>query len=400
MPKKILFVAEAVTLAHVARPLALAAALDPAEFEVALACDPRARWAASAFRGEVRSIRSIEPSAFLRALAVGRPVYDEQTLEAYVREDLAVLEAVRPDVVVGDFRLSLSVSARRAGIPYWNLTNAYWSAYYACPRYPIPSHPATRFLPIPLADAAFQLVRPLAFKRHARPLARVRRRHGLPPLGGDLRRAYTDGDRVLYADVPELFPLRDAPPEHRFLGPILWSPPVALPEWWSRLPRDRPLVYVTLGSSGHQAGLDATLEALSQVDCTIAVATAGLEARGAAPRNAYVARYLPGTEVAERSKLVICNGGSPTSQQALAAGVPVLGVASNLDQFLNMRAIATAGAGRLVRADRASAPRILAAVRDLLANPAYAESAAKVSAAFARYRAGERFRALARAATP
>jgi len=36
--KRILFVAEAATLAHVARPLALAAALDPQRFEVRIAC--------------------------------------------------------------------------------------------------------------------------------------------------------------------------------------------------------------------------------------------------------------------------------------------------------------------------------------------------------------------------
>ncbi len=37
----ILFVAEAVTLAHLARPAALATGLDPEAFNVVLACDPR-----------------------------------------------------------------------------------------------------------------------------------------------------------------------------------------------------------------------------------------------------------------------------------------------------------------------------------------------------------------------
>src|SRR3569833_1809409 len=38
---RVLFVSEAVTLAHVARPLALAKALDRSRYDVALACDPR-----------------------------------------------------------------------------------------------------------------------------------------------------------------------------------------------------------------------------------------------------------------------------------------------------------------------------------------------------------------------
>jgi hypothetical protein len=75
---------------------------------------------------------------------------------------------------------------------------------------------------------------------------------------------------------------------------------------------------------------------------------------------------LPGLDAARRSRLVICNGGSPTSQQALAAGVPIIGLATNLDQFLNMAAIESAGAGVVLRADRFSANMLRAHVRRLL----------------------------------
>ena len=39
--KRVLFFAEAVTLAHVARPVALAKGLDRSRFEVFMACDSR-----------------------------------------------------------------------------------------------------------------------------------------------------------------------------------------------------------------------------------------------------------------------------------------------------------------------------------------------------------------------
>jgi UDP:flavonoid glycosyltransferase YjiC (YdhE family) len=70
------------------------------------------------------------------------------------------------------------------------------------------------------------------------------------------------------------------------------------------------------------------------------------------PDNVHIADYLPGEQAAQRSRLVICNGGSPTSQQALAAGVPVLGIAGNLDQYLNMAGVVRSGAGMLLRSDR------------------------------------------------
>ena len=65
----------------------------------------------------IRAIQSIPTDTFLDALARGRPVFPLATLTAYVAEDLSILRESKADVVVGDFRLSLSVSARVAGIP-------------------------------------------------------------------------------------------------------------------------------------------------------------------------------------------------------------------------------------------------------------------------------------------
>jgi UDP:flavonoid glycosyltransferase YjiC (YdhE family) len=98
--------------------------------------------------------------------------------------------------------------------------------------------------------------------------------------------------------------------------------------------------------------LPRVLRALAPLPVTVLAATAGTIRVDAVPPNAYVAPFLPGDAAARRASLVICNGGSPTSQQALTAGVPVIGIAGNLDQFLNMHGIAGAGAGLLLRADR------------------------------------------------
>ena len=73
------------------------------------------------------------------------------------------------------------------------------------------------------------------------------------------------------------------------------------------------------------------------------VATAGRADLEEAPSNAALAGVLSGVEMAARASLVICNGGSPTTHQALAAGVPVLGVAGNMNQQLNMETIRRAG---------------------------------------------------------
>ena len=388
--RRVLFFAEAVTLAHVARPIALARALDPSIYEVLLACDPRYQRFVAHEPWRNLTLRSIGSDQFLEALSRGSPVYDAETLRRYVRDDLALIVSVKPDLIVGDFRLSLSVSARLAGVPYASITNAYWSPYYP-KAFPLPVLPMTRVLPLPVCRLLFHVARPLAFGLHCKPMNEVRQENNLPSLGSDLRRVYTDADHTLYADLPAMFPTENLPATHHYIGPVLWSPSVRPPPWWDTLPADKPIVYLTLGSSGAAHLLPMVLDALADQPLTIIASTAGATVPSPLPGNAYIADYLPGMQAAARANLVICNGGSPTSQQALAAGVPVLGIAGNMDQFLNMGAIVEAGAGAALRADRVSRSAIRAAVNDLLDLPRPNTGARALTSQFADFDAPRRF---------
>jgi UDP:flavonoid glycosyltransferase YjiC (YdhE family) len=379
-PKRVLLFAEAVTLAHVARPLCFARGLDRSRYRVTIAATTSAARHIAAEGFEHVELDSIPPQAFLDALARGNPLYDAATLERYVDADLSLLERQSPDLVVGDFRLSLSVSARLARVPYVSISSAYWSPYYRPPAWPVPALPLTRLLPIGMAQALFGAARPFAFMAHCGPLNAVRRRRGLKPLPRDLRRIYTDADFVAYSDLPELFPMPARPAEHRFLGPALWEPSAGLPSWWNEVPAGRPAVYLTLGSSGDAALLPIIVGALASLSVTLLVATAGAPLPAGLPPNVCAAPYLPGLQAAARAQLVVCNGGSLTSYQALAGGAPVLGIAGNLDQFLNMQALEAAGVGRAVRADRLDASRLRLAVEAALADGRLRDAAAALRA--------------------
>ncbi len=351
--KRLLVVAEGATLAHVGRPLALARAA-MAGFEVVLALPAAYRWAIGTLPVATLDLDAQSPAEFARRLAHGNPLYDLPTLERYVTDDLALMESVQPDCVIGDFRLSLGVSARLAGVRYCALGNAYWSPFYSAGgSWPVPDLPLTRFMPVPVARWLFNRVRPMAFRAHARAMDDLRRKHGLSDLGRNLMRAYTDADTTFYTDIPSVFPLRGAPASQRVVGPLPWAPPVAHPAWWNDLPSDRPLAYVSMGSSGRQAL--AKPIALALVGAGFRVLVTADPKDFAGHPLIHAARFMPGDLACERASVVICNGGSPTSQQALAAGKPVIGIASNLDQFLNMDALRRAGLGELLRADRFSA---------------------------------------------
>jgi len=379
--RRILFLAEAVTLAHVARPRVLAESLDPARYEVHLAAAATFDTALQGLRGQRWPLVSISPGRFIEALAAGRPIYDAATLEAYVAADLALLDRVRPDLVVGDFRLSLAVSAPLRGVPYAALTNAHWSPYLRLPRWPVPDLPLVRLVGEPIARALFNQVRPAVFWLHGRALNRVRRRHGLPPLG-DLRHAYTWGNETLYLDVPELVPTDPLPGNHRFIGPILWEPPQAAPPWWDQVPAARPCVYLSLGSSDPARLLPALIEALATLPISLLVATAGRANLGRVPAHVFAADYLPGSAAARRAVLTICNGGSGTVYQSLGEGTPVLGIATNLDQHLTMALVSAAGAGALMRSEQVSTGGLCRLVAAMLAEPRWGAAAAQVAGWF------------------
>lgn len=386
--KRILFFSEAVTLAHVARPISLARSLDCDQFDSTIAVHPRYRHLLLDASWTHVPLGTIESAKFLRALAKGSPVYDLNTLRGYVREDLQLIARHKPDVVVGDFRLSLSVSARLAKVPYISITNAYWSPYYSRLDFPLPVLPLTRLLPISIATAVFRATWPFASALHCRPMNRLRQEHGLPSLGGNLRKIYTDADITLYADVPEMFQLKGAPPAHEFIGPVDWSTPFPAPAWWNSLELDRPVIYVTLGSSGDPGLLERVLTGLKDLPVWVIASSAGARLPAHPPANARVAEFLPGMEATLRSSLVICNGGSPTCQQALLRGVPVIGIAGNMDQFMNMEAIAHLGAGILIRADRIDPGQLRLACARMLYELSYVERAQALSAVLRQKRIG------------
>ncbi|CAM5483407.1 glycosyltransferase [Thauera mechernichensis] len=372
--QSVLLLAEGSTLAHVGRPLLVARLLHNHGIRVTLARPPAYSWMTRDEPFTVVNLHTQPPAEFARRLDAGRPLYDLDTLEAYVTADRALLSGLRPDVVVGDFRLSLSVSARLEGIPYATLCDAYWSP--EAPLEPaLPVFPWTRFAPIQLAQAVFQRVAPLAFRIHARPMERLRRRHGLGSLGHDLRLCYTDADLRLFANPRALFPKVHEHAGAAFIGPLAWSP--AGEGELTALKQDgRPLVYVTMGSSGSPAVLAALLPVLERFDCDIVLTTAGKPLpMGLDTGRARIFDYLPGDRVCAQASLVICNGGSPTTNQALSHGVPVLGIARNMDQFLNMRAIEDFGAGLLMRADRVSPVLAATTLRALLTHPGFTQRA-------------------------
>lgn len=384
---RLLFFSQGVSLAHVARPAALAAAVNLDEYEVHFARTPRmARFVSLPGVVQHDVAQTMSPDRFVERMAVGQPLFDEATLSADLGEDLRVLRAVKPALVVGDLRLSLQVSARLTATRYAALANAHWSPRLPRSHYPFPDHPAARLLGRRVAAALFGAVRGPVFRAHARPLNAVRRLHGLAPLP-EMRDCYFDADAVLLLDDAGFYPTLD---EATFLGPVVWEPPLPPPPWLDGLQGREDLVLVTLGSTGapHLMQGSVVSDTARELGLTVMMATAE---RGALPPGVLGAPYVPGYQAAQYARVMVCNGGAVSTAQALAAGRPFLGLCSNMDQFLSARPLVDAGAGLMLPASEATPRRVKAALARLLGEPQFAAAARALQPRFAPELAPRRF---------
>lgn len=391
--KRILFVAESVTLAQVVRLVALARSLDSGSYEVHFASSdfPQLIFHGTGF---VRHrLQTLSPTAADAALRSGRRLYEKGTLLAYIDAEVRLIEAIRPDVVVGDFRLTLSTSAELVGVPSAALINAYWSPFAPEQDFPVPDHPVIRWLGEELTERHFPRALPAVFRYFASPLDAARKHHGLPAVGS-LLEMLTHASYVLYPDDPWLTPVVGAPKAHVYLGPVSWQPDVSAVERLDEPEPDdhRPLVYVTLGSSGDVTLLPLVVDVLSRRAVRVVVATAERAELSDVPSNVCVRRFVRGADLARRARVVVSNGGSSTGYQALHEGTPLVGLPSNLDQYLATRAIVRVGAGLQVKARRATRALLEEAFDRALSDPDLRNAAAGVASRFRAHDACAAFR--------
>lgn len=395
--KRVLFVSENITLAQVVRLVTLADALPTEQYEVHFACQGFPDFIFEQRAWKRWPLWTVPAKKVFRSLESGGKLYSRSVLKRYVRADLEVIKQAQPDLIVGDLRWSLNVSAPVAGVRYASLINAYWSRHAKREGFPLPDHPIVKWLGEDLAAKHFPKALPFVFKHFAAPLNKLRKQHNLPPIG-DLLDVLMAGDDVLFADAPALAPVNAMAPNQRYLGPVLWSPPGAVSEDWQAL-RGHPKIYVTLGSSGRLSLVPTVVNALASMPVTALLATAGRWSRSEMPGNVTMVDYVNGAAASQHANVVVTNGGSSTGYQALAQGRPVIGIPSNFDQYLASQAIQATGAGLTIPARQLTPLRLAAAIEQAITNVTHRNRAAALAHELGTYNAAAAFRAYVEEAT-
>ncbi|MGO8702438.1 MAG: nucleotide disphospho-sugar-binding domain-containing protein [Candidatus Brocadiia bacterium] len=367
----VLFMPEGSILAHVGRTVAIANAMDPNAFDIRFAASGAHADKIDPARWPVVPVYTQDRNELLRRLKTGGSAFTVEELREYVKDERRVLSEIKPSVVVGDFRPSLGISAPSLGIRYVGVTNAVWTQYCSVKFDPPASWRLTRIFgarSLKFLRSVMPGLEKRIYAHYAAPFNTVRREYGIPELP-DIRECMCSESLNLVADLEELFPhVPDMPQEHyQYVGPLMWESNAPAPDWLAKLDRGRPIVYLTMGSTGPLEQIHAILKGLAdnefQVICTTATETVR-----ELPPGCYAAPFAPGKALCEVASVVVCHAGNGTIYQALSCGKPIVGVPEFHDQEFNMQRVQALGLG--VRAD--SKDDVIRQVQKILRDPAFA----------------------------
>lgn len=392
LKNRILFMGESITLAHVVRPAQLAESLDADVFEVHFATDSRYQKLFCPANATFHAISCMSGTEFQRRLDRGTTVFDEILLEMQIKEDLELFQKVKPDVVVGDFRNSLAISARLKGIPYLGIANAYWS-HFNNEMMPLPEILPFRLIGHSLSQFIFEKGRkhilPWIFTQQAAPMNKIRQKYGFKPLKYFMD-CYLEADLIGFADAYEVVnPNPNFKRASVCLGPLVGNFKISLPTWWNEIKNDHPVIYLNFGSSGNPHLIPDIIEELTKkpVQLIVGYNMKDQEQIEVCPSGARIFNggLLPGDLICQKSDLVINNGGSGGGYQALMAGKPMIGITKNMDQMLNMHFMAQRSFVREIPNWNCSATQIAETVNLLVSNEIETQKAREFAAVLTKY---------------
>jgi UDP:flavonoid glycosyltransferase YjiC (YdhE family) len=232
------------------------------------------------------------------------------------------------------------------------------------------------------ATAAFRWVytrAPLA----PRALASVARENGVVPLRTVA--SLLDADVNLVTVMARELEGFSLPRGYSRVGPIFAHLGGELPPIVHELAAaDEPLVYLALGSSANR---ELALTAAAQLGTlpvnVIAPIRHYLRAEDEVPANVRVTDLLPAHLLGGLVDAAVLHGGQGTVQTACATGIPFVGLGLQPEQVWNVRVCETQGNALAVSPKRVGTPEFVAAVRRVLGEPSFRETAARVQQAMA-----------------
>jgi len=179
---------------------------------------------------------------------------------------------------------------------------------------------------------------------------------------------YWRGDTTLVAEPPG-FSGAKLPPNHFYTGPLIPKDEFPLPEAIRNIPRDKPIIYFAMGSSGTPEIVARIVESFEDKPYrVIAPVKFQLEQVPGVhiPSNVLVTDWVPALEVNKMADLAVIHGGIGTVMTAALAGKPVVGVGMQMEQVANLACLERLGFAIRVPKSKDPSTKVQEAIGQLL----------------------------------
>jgi UDP:flavonoid glycosyltransferase YjiC (YdhE family) len=298
-----------------------------------------------------------------------------------IEGELTFIRRIRPIAIVTGSYVTIPLTHRIAGVPLvWVVQSTWLEGFF---KHGAGMTDSIRPAPVrKLADfAIYRLIDLWMRIGLLNPLNKAARHYGVP--GFKSMFDYWRGDLNLVAE-PDDFTGAQLPANYHFVGPIVAQQEFPIPSEVSETPRDRPLVYFAMGSSGTPEIIRNIVRSFEGTPYRVIAPIRSFLRKipdFVVPDNVVVTDWLPALKVNRLADIAVIHGGIGTVMTAALAGKPIVGVPMQPEQSANLAAIARQGFAIRVPKSRDPSRQVQAAIRALLAD----ETAQRKAKAYAEH---------------
>jgi len=298
-------------------------------------------------------------------------------LRPRIENELKVFKEIKPACVLTGWCQSVLLSTRIIGVPLVNvLHSTSITEYYAAGLQSIPDRRDYTFLHRLFSDEQLNnwvSRKVLNLKLPVKHFNMMAREYGLREFKNIME--LLEGDYTLLADIPEWVGFSEIRPSLRYIGPLPFRLNGEIPGEIADMPKDRPIVYFAMGSSG-KPGLiadiikgfkDRPYRVIAPVHSHIKEMDLEI------PSNVIVTGFLPAHKVNPLADISVIHGGQNTVMNACLSGTPIVGIGMHAEQQANLDACVRKGFAIRLNKKRVTASAVLGAIDTLLNDQAAKE---------------------------
>ncbi len=291
-------------------------------------------------------------------------------LEPRVENEIKLFNEIQPAAVLTGWCLSVTISTRAAKVPFVNvLHSTSITEYYEAGLQSWPDRSDFPFLRRFFTEEKMNnWVSKLVLKldRPAKPYNVVGEKYGIKRFSNFIE--LLEGDYVLLADIPEWVGLPKVRPHLRYIGPLPARIDREIPEEVAEMPKDKPIVYFAMGSSGKPKLIEDIITGFKGKPYHV-IAPVKSNIRDLnleIPPNVVVTGFLPAHRVNPMADISVIHGGQNTVMNACLSGTPIVGVGMHPEQQANLDACVRKGFAIRLNKKRVTASAVLEAIDKLL----------------------------------